>query len=156
MVETGYYAQTQLSVDDFLMCLKNPSWNFDLDENDGNYDDGNVFLQGSCQLFAYALNEIFEYEVIEIRQGVSPHYFCKSVMNGLPIYIDIRGATSNLIDFVYGLKFITDIDCTEIKHCNEELIDELREPGATFGYDFAKYIIQTYPQYYDLRNTKGD
>lgn len=147
--KSGYYRGDD-ELDTWLGQITNPIIDSAKNEVEEFYDNASVFLQGSCQLFAYALNEFFGYEVIEIRQDGSPHYFCKSVIQGTPIYIDVRGATSDLKDFVYGLKFITNMNCTEIKHRKEELIDELKEDGAKFGYDFAKHIIKTHKHYYDL------
>ena len=58
--------------------------------------------------------------------------------------------------FIKSTNFISDPNCTQIKHYTHELIEALKEDGAIFGYDFAKYIIQTYSQHYDLRFLKVD
>lgn len=71
-------------------------------------------------------------------------------------FVDVRGATTDWEAFISGIKYIDDLDCQQIRHQNEELVAELNENGAKFGYDFAKHIIQTHLKYYNLSCVKGD
>jgi hypothetical protein len=75
------------------MLIESPDSEFILDTAD-------VFRQGICQLFAYALQEEFGYGVYRIRVGSSFHIFCKSA-DGLT-YIDVRGKTTDFYSFISG------------------------------------------------------
>lgn len=133
-----------------LEKIVNPKWFPNIDESKCEYSDAKVFLQGSCQLFAYALNEKFGYNIVEIKQGISCHYFCTLYRNGTHFLADVRGITSDRAIFFSGLSYITDSACVYIEHSKEELLSELREDGAGFGYCFAKYIIERFPERYDI------
>lgn len=133
-----------------LEKIKNPNWFSNIEEYKYEYSDARVFLQGSCQLFAYALNEKYGYDIVEIKQGTSLHYCCTLYQNGTQFWVDVRGATSDRTIFIGGLKYITEGSCTYIEHNSEEVQAELKDDGAEFGYSFAKYIIEQCPERYDV------
>ena len=150
MIKTGCYSQGLATKNACLQKIKNPLWNDDLEGQAWCYDDAQVFSQGSCHLFAYALNEFFGYEIMEIKQGVSCHYFCQANGEDGKVFIDVKGVTTDWEQFIKAIDFISDPNCARIKHYRAELIEELKEDGAEFGYAFAKYIIRTHPCLYDL------
>lgn len=133
-----------------LRKIQNQEWSLNLDDDYFPYSDAGVFLQGSCQLFAYALNEKFGYNIMEIKQPPSCHYFCEIIRNGTKFWVDIRGITSDRTTFISGLKYLTDDVCTYEGHSKEELPSELKTAADRFGYCFAKRIIQQCPERYDV------
>lgn len=158
MIETGYYAQKELSIDNFLELIKNPLWEENIDTMEEMYNNAQVFFNGSCHLFAYALNTIYGYNIIESRSLICEaqcHYFCSTNIEDQILYLDVRGATTNRDEFFRGLGYKNEKEYKLITHSQIELDRDLFEDGAKFGYNFAKYIIQTCPQYYDLHVTKG-
>ena len=88
-------------------------------------DNADVFRQGVCQLFAYALNEKYKYPVFIMTVDRCFHIFCKS-KDG-KYYVDVRGITSDFNRFISG----TDISYTPV---------DISEP-----YSFAKEIVSTPP-----------
>ena len=113
----------------------------DIVDEDGEafpYDDADDFLQGACQLFAYALKEAFEYKVYKIQSGTSFHIFCKS--DDGRVYIDVRGKTVSFKEFVQGLFSIkTEIDNSEEYKFIES---DFNQPFYDVGLMFAEAIIQ--------------
>ena len=93
-------------------------------------DTADIFRQGVCQLFAYALWEAFGYGVYIIRGGCSFHIFCKS--KDRLSYIDIRGKTNDFYTFISGLDVPT-------------LPNDVSEPYSFEDYDiglaFARVLI---------------
>lgn len=72
-------------------------------ENDERFIfyNADVFRQGVCQLFAYALNQKFGYMVYEIKVAGAFHIFCKTLDNQ---YVDVRGMTPSFSEFICGLE----------------------------------------------------
>lgn len=107
-------------------------------------DDADIFRQGVCQLFAYALREKFGYKVFKLQSGVSFHIFCKS--DDGTEYIDVRGKTKSFKTFVDGSELIyTDTDDSE-EYVFEE--SDLAEPFYDIGIMFAEAIIHDNPERY--------
>lgn len=151
MIETGCFSNKAQLANELLEKIENPNWHIELNEAEGNYSDATIFLQGSCQLFAYALNEYFDYDIVEIRQARGKHYYCQTSINGVTAYIDVRGMTTNWEDFIFGLKYIQiENDYILLEHSSDELKAELKEPGAVFGYDFARHILSNYSHCYRI------
>lgn len=97
----------QMVIEKYAMYLENDT-NIDFtlekinDElMDCPYTDADDFRQGSCQLFAYALNEKYGYPVYIIEKGPYFHIFCKT-KDGLN-YVDVRGMTSSFCEFILEL-----------------------------------------------------
>lgn len=107
---SGHYLNSEKSIDS---CLKEIDFKdsymvlHDESADECPYYDAHDFLQGSCDLFARALHERFGYEVYEIRRNGSTthHWYGKSSYQGLPIYIDVRGATTDFDTFLLGLVY---------------------------------------------------
>ena len=122
----------------------------DEDAVDYVYTDAEVFLHGSCNLFALALHEEFEYEVYEIRDSkdIMAHVFCRATYRGQIVYIDVRGVTTDFVECV-----------SEFRNCfyngyyivarNIEEDKCLENEGDKTGYQFAQSIIKKYRRYYD-------
>lgn len=134
---------------------------YDLDEEDEvssekdhhPYTDASNFLQGSCDLFARALNEVYGYPTFQIRKGLYLHCFCIAKWKDMPVYIDVRGATSNFREFC---------EDTGLKSCGcmEKDIEPMEKddvPGQfdDVGIAFSKAIIDNYDYFYTL-STLGD
>ena len=107
-------------------------------------DDADIFRQGVCQLFAYALRETFGYTVYKIQSGTSFHIFCKSE-DGTE-YIDVRGKTKSFEEFVNG----SDLLDTDIDDSKEYTFDysDLNDPFYDIGLLFAEAIIHDNPERY--------
>lgn len=113
-IYTGYFKHPDNDIDyllfaaddfdefglDYLLTEEN------LDEGVNPYEDASahIFLMGSCNLFALALNEKFGYALCQIDKGTSHHYFCitECVDNNsekkYPL-IDVRGMTTDFFKF---------------------------------------------------------
>jgi hypothetical protein len=98
-----YYDQIDLMeipITEYLEEIEQNVYTFDLyDISDYDYYDADYFRHGACQLFAYALNEIFGYEVYIISADKDIHIFCRS---GSGDYIDVRGKTKSFKEFISG------------------------------------------------------
>lgn len=92
----------QISIKKYLGADKTITKLLDDDNSEFILDNADVFRQGVCQLFAYALHKTYKYPVYKLSVNRGFHIFCKSE-NG-KYYIDVRGITS---DFE---KFIKDLD----------------------------------------------
>lgn len=159
MIETGYFAQQTLSVADFLQSINNPLWKDNFGSPEEMYDDAQVFANGSCHLFAYALNEKYGYEIIESRSMICTaqcHFFCCTKLNNQIIYLDVRGATTNCDDFFRGLGYESKEEYKLINHSCVDIDKELSEGGASFGYTFAKHIIELHSEYYEIVRRKDE
>lgn len=114
------------------------------------YTDAEVFLHGSCNLFALALHEEFKYEVYEIRdsKGIMVHVFCRAIYRNRIVYIDVRGVTTDFVECVSEFRnyFYNDY---YIVARNIEEDKWLENEGDKTGYQFARSIIKKYRRYYD-------
>ena len=104
-----YYTKADLEgihITDFSKELKEiPEINYTdmlVESSDSEFvlDTADIFRQGICQLFAYALQEEFGYSVYKIQVGNSFHIFCKSEDGST--YIDVRGKTTDFYSFISG------------------------------------------------------
>lgn len=131
---------------------------------DTNQDDGNSyctagdFLTGSCQLFALTLHRKFGYTVYEIirKKDLNDpdkdslvHAFCKFQYDGIDLYVDVRGITSEYDNFMKGVILPENEACAvrprDLKKDNADLSET--DIWATC---FAAYIIDQHPEYYSL------
>lgn len=120
------------------------------DAADYLYTNAEIFLHGSCNLFALALYEKFRYKVYEIKdnQDRMVHIFCRATYRGQIVYIDIRGVTTDFVECVsefwnclYNGYYIITHNMQEDKSLGDE--------GDKTGYRFAQSIIKKYCGYYD-------
>lgn len=142
-----YYCKKDLlniSIAEFADILKSdPSINYTdalLEDADTEFilDDADVFRQGVCQLFAFALQEEFGYKVYKISVKGGIHIFCKSP-DGAE-YIDVRGKTHSFREFILGSDVpITDEDSSE-EYSFEE--DDFSGDYYDIGLAFARELIR--------------
>ena len=157
MFESGVYLFRNIPPEDFLADIRNPMWSIDLNEECGQYNDASIFLQGACHLFAYVLNEQLGYTIFEIRYGRCCHYFAHAETNGESIYVDVRGGTSDWLQFLSGLKYFPDsTNVIKREVPSNEICEELKKCKAngpeTFGYRFAVHVIEKLAVFYTIGN----
>lgn len=99
-----------------------------------------IFLGRESDIFALALNRAFHYP---IRKRVSDgHYFCVSELEGMPVYIDVRGITTSWAHFCYteqataeGMSSPMDekeVQDEAIQRLGENRFEQLREAATSF------------------------
>lgn len=148
---SGHYLNTEKNIDS---CLKEIDFKDcymalrDEDADECPYCDAHDFLQGSCDLFARALHERFGYEVYEIKRNNSTthHWYAKSSYQGIPIYIDIRGATTDFGEFLSGLVYSMGDDYSITR---QDLDDQdIHVDWFDTGMKFAREIISGNLEFY--------
>ena len=149
----GHYLETNIS--ESLMKVTNNRYSEisceDEDAADYLYDDADVFLHGSCNLFALALHEKLGYPVFEVidHQGRMAHVFCKAEYHGQEVFVDVRGATTDitecLSEFIAPLRKGYSIRLRDL-----EKDRRLEEEGDTTGFSFAKAVVEKDIDYYDV------
>lgn len=137
-IKGGFYCASKYSI------ARNPNTISDIDNP---YKDASVFLHGACHIFAKALNEEFGYPLKIIRQkkGEGSYVFCAN--DGL--FIDVRGFTSSFKDFEKGLDY---------PFSEDDVIEDyngVNEPDPK-GFAFARWLIQTYRDFYSIMNEEKD
>lgn len=137
-IKGGFYCASKYSI------ARNPNAISDIDNP---YKDASVFLHGACHIFAKALNEEFGYPLKIIRQkkGEGSYVFCAD--DGL--FIDVRGFTSSFKDFEKELDY---------RFTEEDVIADYdkadkADPG---GFAFARWLIQTYRDFYSAPKREKD
>ncbi len=146
----AYYSEKELhhiTIDNFLEhCPPDTKQLYLNDVEDPEYcfTDARFFLQGSCQIFAHALQVRFGYKIYCLTVGHSCHYFCKT--DDEKTYIDVRGCTSDFDLFIAGLYYISvDTDTSvEYNFTNEDKEPQFNDIISAF----ADYIIGLNPAYY--------
>lgn len=93
------------------------------------FDNADIFRQGVCQLFAYALQQKFGYKVYEIRAGTAFHIFCKTLDNQ---YVDVRGMTPSFSEFICGLN---------IPHIDNDTSVAYSFPNSDFNGDYHNVAL---------------
>lgn len=144
LYHTGYYLEPFWTIEPRLksvtyeevMGCKTP------DDEEFIYDDAEIFLNGSCQLFSYALMEKFGYAPYKIEDSNHVHYFCQASYQGKQVYIDVRGMTTDFGEFLQS-SCISDNEATAIapQEISDEELFEI-EQDKIWGLPFAKAIIE--------------
>lgn len=111
------------------------------------YTFADNFRQGSCELFALALQRNYQYQVYELSDGFSVHYFCKTVVDGKSAYIDVRGITFDFKVFVHELNVSAEWD-SSILYDTDRI--DLESVVNKVGIAFAEWIIQNAGSRYDI------
>ena len=107
-------------------------------DSDFILDDADIFRQGVCQLFAFALNQKYGYTAYILEVGNGFHIFCKS--SDKSEYIDVRGKTKSFEEFVYGSELAyTDIDISKEYVFSDE---DFNGEHYDIGLAFAQAIIE--------------
>ena len=149
-ISTGYY----MIGDDKLKSVENKKYeevNLDIFEDGVNpYDNARVFLHGSCQLFALALQKKYGYSALnlQIKNNLNSHYFCQSNYKGKNVYIDVRGITTDLNDVIFEFTSgNNDYKIDLYEFADESILSKSDEHGL----EFAEQIIEESPEFYDIK-----
>ena len=82
------------------------------------------FLHGWCDAFAFLLHDEFGWDVEEIvdEGGLLVHAYCVRYDDGVPVFIDVRGETTNFYDFVYEFWDCLPIDFPANEYCPDAVV----------------------------------
>ncbi len=111
-------------------------------------EDGNIFLYGSCNLFAKALHLTFDYQVFEAITGTDNHWFCKCAYFDRGLYIDIRGATSDFDEFSRPYRFMVSSNKPMPIIRNETDMNFNDEAWQDTGMIYALSIVSSHKHFY--------
>lgn len=116
----------------------------DVDLSECPYDDANVFLHGSCQLFADKLSRTFNYEKYQLVDDKERmiHVFCMLKKNSEIYYIDVRGITTDKVEFLSEFLKGT------IEKYNDPI--DFNEEWLMYGLKFAEDIIEKHKEFYQI------
>lgn len=157
VVCSGFYKLNNVNIEQLLRDIKSKTiLNNDIWEDfDYPYSDLCVFLHGSCQLFALALNKKFNYPVYElVQKDKMLHSFCIVSYKCKKLYIDIRGATSDFEEFMQGVYMIDGYEyILQQRDIHED--EKLNKKWDDIGYALAQAIIEKFPTYYNLHDING-
>ena len=118
------------------------------DDHDSiSYTSADDFRQGSCELFALALQRNYQYPIYELRDCSSVHWFCKTVVSRKIAYIDVRGITFDFKAFLHELNVSAEWDSSVLYDTGR--ID-LESVVNKVGIAFAEWIIQNAGSRYDI------
>lgn len=149
----GHYLKTNIS--DSLSKVKNERYSEinckDEDAADYLYEDADVFLHGSCNLFALAIHDLLGYPVYEVLdyQGCMSHVFCKAEYHGQEVYVDVRGATTDITECLSEFEGSLRKGYT-IRLRDLEEDRKLDCEGDRTGFAFAKAVVEKNKDYYDV------
>ena len=148
-MQQNYYSKKDLeqkSIKDYLGTDKNITELVDNNNSDFVLDNADIFRQGVCQLFAYALNKKYKYPVFKITVNGAFHIFCKAEDG--KFYIDVRGITSDFDEFIKGINVsYTSVDSSEPYSFKDE---DLTKEYHDIGLQFARAIIEADEARYQL------
>ena len=158
-IYTGYFVYLDNDIDELLFAADEfDEFGLDyllteenLDDGENPYENAHVFLMGSCNLFALALNEKFGYALCQIDKGSSHHYFCITEYvdkNGEKQYplIDVRGMTTDFLKF----RRTSCVPTAAVEDVEKMVIDE-GLASDVIGIEYAKRIIERHPEFYDVK-----
>ena len=142
-IYTGFYLYPDYEKE--LRNLENPkSQIISEKEDDFVLLDALIFLKGICHVFAYALNQEFKYDIYKLCDSNNNyyHHFCMSSLNGIDLFIDVRGITSDEKRFAeyFGLS-----DTSNKKKVQNLVWDKDFNENSI---EFANYVINKNFDYY--------
>lgn len=148
----GFYIEGEKNVEKHLETIKNPRNDYAVINP---YSDAQIFLRGSCDLFALALNKEFGFKPYAFvppnnKDGLI-HCFCVSSYLGRPAYVDVRGVTTDFEELIFPFRELREFEFQLIPF-NLHETEKLKEDGAEIGFEFAQRIIETYHSYYKQSN----
>lgn len=136
-----------------LACLCFEEYDYWVEKGaDPIYEDADIFLHGSCHIFASELNRKYNYDVFQLTDGEGRgiHWFCQTIFQGKKIYVDVRGMTDFFEELFSEFEVYAGKDYT-ISPCDIEgelgSDDELSEQAARI---FSQEIIDAHPEYYNI------
>lgn len=147
----GFYIEGERNVEKHLETIKNNRKDYDISP----YLDAQIFLLGSCDLFALALNKEYGFKPyafvpLENEEGLI-HCFCVSDYLGRPAYVDVRGVTTDFEELIFPFKELREFEFKLIPFDLTET-QKLEAEGAEIGFEFAQNIIERYHSYYEHSN----
>lgn len=91
-LHNGFYIARKENIKLELEKINNPYLTEELENADCTYYNAYIFLKGICHIFAFALHEIFGYEIYEAisKDGKTNHWFCQFDYQG-KMYISMLG-----------------------------------------------------------------
>ena len=149
MISTGFFIN---GID--LHNVLNPFFDMNntyIDDDLYQYYDAYVFQMGSCHLFAHALRYNYNYSIfkrVRHEDETIIHVYCKSRINDMSAFIDVRGITFDYLEFFRGYQTGTE------RPYRVSLENDLQENYARLGYSFALGLIENY-DYYDVNLLKN-
>ena len=114
-------------------------------EVDNAYETADIFLQGSCDVFARLLHERYRYPIYTITSAEGGyHIFCK----WLGMYIDVRGKTGDVMQFISGLvgSYKEGVEITPASE--DDVAPDTSNEDLTDGEAFAEYVFNLDPERY--------
>lgn len=148
----GFYIEGEKNVEQHLRSIENARKDYEIINP---YFDAQIFLRGSCDLFALALNKEFGFKAYAFappnhRCGLI-HCFCISTYLGRPAYVDVRGVTTDFEELICPFEELRRFDFQLVPFDFKET-QKLEEDGAEIGFEFAQNIIKRYRSYYEQSN----
>lgn len=147
----GFYIAGESNVEQHLKTIENPRNNEDVFP----YCDAQIFLCGSCDLFALALNKEFGFKAYAFtpanHRDILIHCFCVSTYLERPAYVDVRGVTTDFEELIAPFEDLRKFDFQLIPF-NLKETQKLEENAAEIGFKFAQNIIKKYHSYYEQSN----
>ena len=152
----GFYILGIENISAALSEIINPKWNFEDIDNDKDgfaYQNADVFKMGSCHLFSLALSQEFGLPAYELRgaQNRFIHAFCIVEFSKKKVYVDVRGSTTDLREFLTGLY----VDPKEKLFCLPQNVKGEKDcltADEKLGYEFALEVIRRNPSFYSAPN----
>ena len=122
-------------------------------ETDNPYEMADIFLNGSCDIFALYLHNKYGYEIYKLSNRPAIHYFCIDYSKGIKKYIDVRGITTSYEEFICEFPRLKKIDINSAKKVEKLDIEKDIEQNKNdkflyFGLKFAEDIIENNPKFY--------
>lgn len=148
----GLYIYGKEFSESILKKISNPFLTDKLFYADCTYYDASIFINGICNIFAFALYKKFKkfkYEICKIVDytGRDLHWFCISYYKGKKVYIDVRGATTDYEEFAWQFHSSKDPIPEVVEYKNIDILDFEDEYGE-IGLKFANAIIEKQKEYY--------
>lgn len=148
----GFYVEGERNVEQHLRTIENSRKDYEVI---APYFDAQIFLRGSCDLFALALNKEFGFKAyafvpLDYRDGVI-HCFCVSSYLGRPAYVDVRGVTTDFEELLCPFEELRRFDF-QLVPFNLEETQKLEDDSAEIGFEFAQNVIKKYRSYYERSN----
>lgn len=158
-VHKGFYATGVDSIRSHLHSIKNEKWNFSDTDDDLEgfaYEDADAFRMGACNLFSLALNQEFGLPAYELRGANNRfiHAFCAYECFGKKFFVDVRGATNDLNEFLDGLYVWRDEELVYVPQNVEKEMANLTA-DEKIGYAFALEVVRKNPDFYSAEQIEG-
>ena len=128
----GFYIENTGNIAKHLDTIKNPRCDYEVINP---YLTAEIFLHGSCDIFALALYEEFGFKPfafvpLDKKDGLI-HCFCVSTYLGMPAYVDVRGVTTDFEELICPFTELRSFDFQLIPFSLEETC-KLEEEGIDF------------------------